>query len=130
MNGEEVKLEKLFEIIEDDKPKTLGRFFTEDGRTFDLPVNELDMQHSWALTIHKSQGGEYDVVVLFCMKSQLTFYTRKMLYTGLTRAKKLAFVIGDSGSLARVVARNQEVRRATKLKTRLQSLEQRLLQVA
>ncbi|HRH46356.1 MAG TPA: AAA family ATPase [Pyrinomonadaceae bacterium] len=120
MNGEEVKVESIREAQKEQEKEVWIDFFNEDGRTFEAPLSELEMQHSFALTIHKSQGSEYDVVVLFCLDSQLGFFSRKMLYTGLTRAKKLAIVIGSRSSLVRVIGRNQEVRRKTKLKSKIE----------
>lgn len=115
MNGEEVTVDFIKDSHKEQEKEVNVGFFSEDGREFEIPMSEIDMQHSYALTIHKSQGSEYDVVILFCLESQLGFYSRKMLYTGLTRAKKLAFIIGNKLSLTRVIGRNQEVRRRTKL---------------
>ncbi len=56
-------------------------------------LEQLD--HSYAITIHKAQGSEFDVVVLAVPQSSNMLLTRNLLYTGITRAKKLLVVIGN-----------------------------------
>lgn len=123
MNGEEVRVRRI--SFENDGQSDIGEgtYFaeitTDDGRALTLPVKDLVMQHANCLTIHKAQGSEWEIVIIFCLSSQLGFYTRKMLYTGLTRARKLAVIIGNRESLRTVVGRERETRRRTKLTERL-----------
>ena len=58
--------------------------------------NELEqIEHSYCITIHKAQGSEFDVVIMIVPQAAPMLLTRNLLYTGLTRAKKLLIVIGN-----------------------------------
>ncbi len=59
--------------------------------------SELDqLEHAYAITIHKSQGSEFDVVLIVLPQSAPMLLTRNLLYTGITRARKLLIVIGSN----------------------------------
>lgn len=122
MNGEDLLVTGLTNEDMDQESDTLVDLATDDGKDFTLPLSELNMQLSYALTIHKSQGSEWDVVILFCLSEQMGFFSRRMLYTGLTRAKKLAVIIGERDSLRKVIGRNYETRRKTKFVARINDL--------
>lgn len=64
-------------------------------------LNNLDL--SYAMTIHKSQGSEWDVVVLVLHKSHQLLLNRNLLYTAMTRAKKKLIILTDSSSLGKSV---------------------------
>lgn len=53
------------------------------------------IEHSYCITIHKAQGSEFDVVIMIVPQAAPMLLTRNLLYTGLTRAKKLLIVIGN-----------------------------------
>lgn len=55
-------------------------------------LNEIAL--AWAVTIHKSQGSEYPVVILPIYMQHYLMLSRNLIYTGLTRARKLAIVVG------------------------------------
>jgi exodeoxyribonuclease V alpha subunit len=65
-----------------------------------------DGQPAWAVTVHKSQGSEFDRVVLVLPPADSPTLVRELLYTGLTRARKEAVLVCSAGSLARVLGRN------------------------
>lgn len=73
-----------------------------------------DMKHtsvSFAMTIHKSQGSEYDVVIIPISEENEEVMNRALLYTGVTRGKKHVFLIGNSSSIEKVIANeNQPIR--------------------
>ncbi|MBS1722294.1 MAG: ATP-dependent RecD-like DNA helicase [Armatimonadetes bacterium] len=77
------------------------------------------IQHAWATTVHKSQGSEIPVVLLVLQKCHSIMLQRNLLYTGLTRAKRVCVVIGAAEALARAVANNKEIKRNTNLSSRL-----------
>lgn len=77
----------------------------------------LDFAH--ALTVHKSQGSEFKMVVLSLHTTHSIMLDRKLLYTGLTRAKKRAVIVGDQGGLEKAVESNRSVRRTSGLVDRL-----------
>lgn len=70
------------------------------GERVEYKQNELDeLQHSFATTIHKSQGSEYPVVIIPMSKQYKTMLQRNLIFTALTRAKKKAYFIGDRQAL-------------------------------
>lgn len=65
-----------------------------DGKTVTYGFSELDqIEHSYAITVHKSQGSEFDVVILPVVRSAPMLLTRNLLYTAITRAKKLLIIV-------------------------------------
>ncbi len=64
-------------------------------------LNELDL--AYAITIHKSQGSEFDVVILPILSQHFTMLYRNLIYTGLTRAKKMALFVGSRKALGLAV---------------------------
>jgi exodeoxyribonuclease V alpha subunit len=91
-----------------------------DGRdvTYDYAdLNEINL--AYAISIHKSQGSEYPVVILPLYLQHYIMLSRNLVYTGLTRAKKLAIVIGSSKAIAIAVKHNNERQRYTRLRERL-----------
>lgn len=79
-----------------------------------------DLSLAYAQTIHKAQGGEYPAVIMVIHPSQYVMLKRNLLYTGLTRARKLCVIIGTEHALETAVANNEEVKRNTTLKQLLQ----------
>jgi exodeoxyribonuclease V alpha subunit len=77
---------------------------------------------AYAQTVHKSQGQEYDVIVIPVLASFGSQLQRNLLYTAITRAKKKVFVVGTSAALARAVRNNQAEGRNTLLAERIQQL--------
>ena len=75
---------------------------------------------AYACTIHKSQGSEYPVVVMPLLMSHYIMLQRNLLYTGVTRAKKLCIVIGDGRAVYRAINNQVVLMRNTRLKERLQ----------
>jgi len=74
---------------------------------------------AYAVSVHKSQGSEYPVILMPLLTSHYLMLQRNLLYTALTRAKKLAIFIGEKRALAIAVKNNKVVRRYTKLAKRL-----------
>ena len=68
----------------------------DDEKVCWYQFNELEqIEHSYCITIHKAQGSEFDVVIMIVPQAAPMLLTRNLLYTGLTRAKKLLIVIGN-----------------------------------
>ena len=85
--------------------------------------SELDeLTLAYACSIHKSQGSEYPVVVLALHPQHYMLLQRNLLYTALTRAKKLAVLIGPQRAIAMAVKKQSDIGRHTRLKERLQGL--------
>ncbi len=93
-----------------------------DGRdvTYDYAdLNEITL--AWATSIHKSQGSEYPVVILPLYTSHYIMLSRNLFYTGLTRSKKLALIVGSEKAIAIAVKQVKQQQRYTRLKSRLSS---------
>ncbi|MGI5894333.1 MAG: ATP-dependent RecD-like DNA helicase [Candidatus Merdivicinus sp.] len=86
--------------------------------TFDM-ANELEL--AYAVTVHKSQGSEYDAVVLPILGGYDKLYYRNLLYTAVTRAKKLLILVGSRNRIAYMVENNVRTLRYTGLKFFLQN---------
>lgn len=77
----------------------------EDDKIIEYPFSNLDeLILSYAVTIHKSQGSEYDVIILPLLNSNPMLFTRNLLYTAVTRAKKLVVIIGDEKTIYRMIS--------------------------
>ncbi len=89
---------------------------TFDGRPVTYDFGELDeIVLAYATTIHKSQGSEYPVVVIPVVMQHYTMLQRNLIYTGVTRGKKLVVMLGQRRALAMAVRGTQGRRRWTKL---------------
>jgi exodeoxyribonuclease V alpha subunit len=88
-----------------------------DGREVVYIFGELDeLVLAYATTIHKSQGSEYPAVVIPIMMQHYTMLQRKLLYTGVTRGKRLVVLVGQRKALAIAVKGAQTRRRWSKLR--------------
>jgi exodeoxyribonuclease V alpha subunit len=91
-----------------------------DGRdiTYDYgDLNEVGL--AWAISIHKSQGSEYPVVILPLYMQHYLLLSRNLAYTGLTRAKQLAIVVGSNKAIGLAVRNDRVGKRYTRLPERL-----------
>lgn len=86
-------------------------------------ITELEL--SYAMTIHRSQGSEYPVVVVPLMDSDNIMLYRRLVYTALTRAKRKIVFIGQESALRRAVATGREERRLTSLSERLSGVQEK-----
>jgi exodeoxyribonuclease V alpha subunit len=92
-----------------------------EGRPVHYDFGELDeLALAFALTIHKSQGSEYPAVVIPLHTQHYLMLQRNLIYTGITRGKKLVVLIGSKKALALAVERQDTARRYTALCRRLQ----------
>jgi exodeoxyribonuclease V alpha subunit len=94
-----------------------------DGRRVDYDLGEVDeLVHAYACSIHKSQGSEYPVVVILMTTQHFKMLQRNLLYTALTRGRKLVCLVGSHKAIYLAI-RNNEIRmRRTSLWERLQQI--------
>jgi exodeoxyribonuclease V alpha subunit len=93
-----------------------------DGRPAVYDFDELDeLALAYALTIHKSQGSEYPAVIIPLHTQHFLMLQRNLLYTGITRGKKLVVLVGSRKALGLAVSRHDTQRRCTGLAMRLRS---------
>ncbi|HAJ77923.1 MAG TPA: ATP-dependent RecD-like DNA helicase [Clostridiales bacterium] len=89
----------------------------EDGRkAIYARENIFELMLSYAITIHKSQGSEFDVVVIPVISGASIILTKNLLYTAVTRAKKMVVLVGTKQNIARMVHNNYTVKRYSMLK--------------
>lgn len=78
-----------------------------------------ELEHAYAITIHKSQGGEFPVVVMPITSGPPMLYTRNLLYTGVTRAKSMLIIIGRESIISYMINNNDTKTRNTGLKYKI-----------
>ena len=88
-----------------------------DGREVSYPYGELDtLVPAYATTIHKSQGSEYPAVIIPVVTQHYTMLARNLIYTGVTRGKRLVVIVGQKKAMAIAVRGGSMKRRWTKLR--------------
>lgn len=86
---------------------------------------ELDqLEHAYAVTVHKSQGSEFDTVILPLLYGGNDFLTRNLLYTAMTRARKKLYIVGAERTVRFMVGNSRVTRRFTSLKYQLKHYQQ------
>jgi len=91
-----------------------------DGMLVGYEFTELDeLVHAYAVSIHKSQGSEFPVVVIPILTQHYMMLQRNLLYTGVTRAEKLVVLVGNPRAIAIAVHNDKIARRNTRLAERL-----------
>lgn len=91
-----------------------------DGRLVEYDASELDeLTLAYATTIHKSQGSEYPIVVMPVLMTHYVMLQRNLIYTGITRAKKICVLIGTKKALSFAIRNMAVLKRNTRLKERL-----------
>lgn len=94
-----------------------------DGRMVEYDKSELDeIDLAYAISIHKSQGSEYPVVIIPITTQHYNLLERNLLYTGVTRGKKMVILIGQKKALFMAVKRVSAGKRITSLDLKLNSL--------
>lgn len=92
----------------------------DDQRLCEYTFDSLDdLEHAYAVTVHKSQGSEFPAVVIPLVNVPRMLVYRNLLYTAITRAKKLVVIVGDPEILRRMIGNTDERERYSALKERL-----------
>ena len=92
----------------------------DEGRCVTYPFSELDdLEHAYAITIHKSQGSEYPAVILPLLGGPRMLLNRNLLYTAVTRAQKCVVVLGNTETLDTMIGNEEQLKRYTGLRTRI-----------
>ena len=95
----------------------------DDGKIATYDNTDLDqLEHAYAITVHKSQGSEFDVVILVASQSAPMLLTRNLIYTAMTRAKKLLIVIGSQSVVSYMIQNNTTRQRNTGLTYKLEKI--------
>ena len=87
------------------------------GRIVDYQFSDLDeIDHSYAVTVHKSQGSEYPIVIIpVSPKCPPMLLTRNLIYTAITRAERIVIIVGDRNTFFQMINNNYQLNRNTNL---------------
>ena len=92
----------------------------DDKRVIVYPFSMLDeIEHAFAVTVHKSQGSEYPAVIFPIFNGNWKLLNRNLLYTAITRAKRMVIVVGNLQMLNRMIDNISELKRFTKFSDRI-----------
>lgn len=86
-----------------------GKLVTYDTTSFD------EIEHAYAITVHKSQGSEYPIVIIPMTKSAPMLLTRNLIYTAITRAEKMVILLGDKEIFYQMIENDRHIERNTGL---------------
>lgn len=104
-------------IIEKMDPSLRMMSIRFDDRVADYPYdNAVELDHAYAITVHKSQGSEFEAVIIPLMDIGSRLCYRNLLYTAVTRAKKLLIIVGNSRTIMAMVDNNKKTGRFTNLR--------------
>ena len=106
------------------KPSRLIRITFDDGREAEYSYETLEeLELAYAITIHKSQGSEYPVVIMPLLGGPRSLLYRNLLYTGVTRAKDCVVILGSENTVCEMIRCENENRRYTGLAERIGEVE-------
>lgn len=109
----------------DEDKKTLSIEF--DGKIIEYDLDELDeLTLSYAVSVHKSQGSEFDMVMLVLLPYHSIMLNREIFYTAVTRAKKKLFLISDPQTIQTAISNSSPADRKTLLEKRINELEKEI----
>ncbi len=92
----------------------------DDERLVDYPFSGCEeLEHAYAVTIHKSQGSEYPAVVMPILSGPAMLMNRNLLYTGVTRARQCITILGSRDKVGEMIENKNDFRRCTGLKLRI-----------
>ena len=112
-NGDIGRIEEI-----DQEKETVTVKFPDKSVTYQgYELNQLTL--SYAVSVHKSQGSEYPAIIMPVIVSHYIMLQRNLLYTALTRAKKLAILIGEKRALFIAIKNDKAIKRYTKLAERI-----------
>lgn len=110
-------------IIESIDFETQSLQIRVENRSVELDFNELDiLQPAYTITIHKSQGSEYPAVIIPLVTQHYVMLQKNLVYTAITRGKKLVIVVGQKRALSIALQSVKNRKRWTNLRTRLRML--------
>ena len=110
-------------ILEIDEKNKCVQIKFDDEKTSWYEYSELDqIEHSYSITIHKAQGSEFDVVIMPIAQSAPMLLTRNLLYTVITRAKKLLIIISTDKIIDFMIQNIDSKKRNTGLEYKIKML--------
>ena len=114
---------QLFEFEDSEIHQMFNKYVDYDGIVVKyLPKDFNKIKHAFIISIHKSQGSEFEMVIIPISKDYRRMLYRKLIYTAITRAKKKLILIGEAEAFIYSVSNNYERIRHTNLKDRLTNM--------
>lgn len=96
----------------------------DDMRRVTYPFSGLDeLELSYAITIHKSQGSEYPALIIPLLSGPKQLFNRNLLYTGVTRARNCLTILGSKEMIKEMIDNNSENKRYTGLRDRIREVK-------
>ena len=96
----------------------------DDGRIAEYDYKMLDeLEHSFAITIHKSQGSEYPAVIIPLLSGPPKLLNRNLIYTAVTRAKMMVVIVGNLNLINEMIDNTEEQKRFTSLAERIVEID-------
>lgn len=122
-NGTGIFNGELGKILKIDFLNKQIKILFDDEKEAWYAFSDMDqIEHAYAITVHKAQGSEFDVVIMVVTQSSAMLLTRNLLYTGLTRAKKLLILIGNDNVVKFMIQNADTKIRNTGLKYKLKMI--------
>lgn len=116
----------LVQIAEDEDNNPLVQIVFTDGRRVKYEAEQVEMmEHANAITIHKSQGSECQVVIIPWLKAFYPMLKRNIFYTGITRAKKRVYIVGEWKAVCQAIHTDDTGTRKTMLAVKIQQYYER-----
>lgn len=116
-NGDVGRLEEIHR-----QSGTLKIRFDDKTAVYDREA-VFDLEHAYAMTVHKSQGNEFEAVIMPLYRTAPKLKYRNLLYTGVTRAKRILIIIGSLSDLKEMVENNKKTRRYSGLSAFLKEMK-------
>ena len=111
----------LVQIAEDEDNNPLVQIVFTDGRRVKYEAEQVEMiEHANAITIHKSQGSECQVVIIPWLKAFYPMLKRNIFYTGITRAKQRVYIVGEWKAVCQAIHTDDTGTRKTMLAVKIQ----------
>lgn len=115
-------------IIDIEQGRLIVEF--EDGKKVVYENEDLDqLMTAYCISVHKSQGSEFPVVIIAVTSGNYAILTKNLLYTAVTRAKKMAVIVGDEKNIEKMIKNNYTAKRYTLLKHFLSEQESKYIKL-
>ena len=99
----------------------------EEGKLVSYEYSQMEeLELAYAITVHKSQGSEYPAVVLPLLSGPKPLFTKNLLYTAVTRAKKCVVIVGSEKSVQQMICNVFEQKRYSGLEKRIREMKEEM----
>jgi len=114
----------IIQYIDKQERTCIVEFFPDNKKVLYQNDDMLELDLAYAITVHKSQGSEFSTVIIPVLSQHFMMLYRNLIYTGLTRAKKMTVFVGTRKALATAVQRQDTNKRQTALQSLINNSQQ------